>query len=115
MQINSEQTTNTRNVGSARSRRMLSPPVDWLAPVSVAGPAAFGGVCGKYRQKMDRTADRTAATKNWWLVTPPMTKPINQPDTIQPHVPHTRIPGKSRFESAIFAKLIEFVRARVGM
>src|SRR5216684_3659425 len=126
MQTRNEQTTNTRNEGSARSCN-TPPRVSAKASACAASDSEpvcrrpRGGVCGNEKLNSPNRAESPAARKTGAfpcamnagrdLVKSSLANmnPTIQPATIQPHVPKTRIPGNCFSGSEIFAKLIEFV------
>src|ERR671936_770700 len=80
-----------------------------------------GGVWGRNKLYTPRIADRPAVSRRkplLWktgLSGDARTKSKASPAAIQPSVPRTRMPGKSRAPSGTWLKTMELQRARVGL
>src|SRR5262245_11559860 len=101
-----------------------------LASGMVSPDFPVGGVCGRNRLNTPSNTDRPAASNKGPLLAEAGTttgvpsgpatvflnkKSIKKPAAIQPMVPSTRRPGKSRVALGTWVKAIEFTKARVGL
>src|SRR5438309_2810201 len=88
-----------------------SSPRTWR--MEMAPCLSAGGVCGRKKQNTDITIDRDAESRNCVEDASTRSLPIAIPMTIHASVPKTRNRGNRR-ASAIFFRVMEVVRARVG-
>src|SRR5262245_19273811 len=75
----------------------------------------LGGVVGRKQLQIPRNADRPAASISGCGLSCSRNLPTKKLAAIQPMVPRTRMPGKSRVASGTCVKVIELVSARVGL
>src|ERR1700676_5267298 len=112
--------TNDTPKKTAKENSRRSPMALRNGTASPAFPG--GGVCGSNKLKMPSIHEKTAPRRNGSLdIGCPATvgviankRPMIQLAAIQPTVPSTRKPGKSRPPSGTCVKAIELDRARVG-
>ena len=74
-----------------------------------------GGVAGSTNDHPPSTSDAAAAICSGMAVASRPSEPTARPATIQPMVPSTRTPGKSRSGAPMWRKESELLRASVGM
>jgi hypothetical protein len=82
----------------------------------IVSPACpFGGVCGRAKEKRPRASEAPAAIRSGSAcASTPIVLTI-QPATIQPIVPHTRMPGNCFSGLTIWLNEIALTRASVGL
>src|SRR6266480_4852818 len=112
--------TNDTPKNTPKEKSLSSPTALRNGKASPALPG--GGVWGSMKLKMPSIHEKTAPNRNGELLigalagaaSIPRIRPTIQLATIQPTVPSTRMPGKSRAPSGTCAKAMELERANVG-